>query len=421
MEPIVADIEPRLAVDDIEKLLRIHFVLTETDERGPGIIDFVEALPDRVRRIKTAITQDVETRRGEIRGHIDWQRTIKQRYRSPYPDSTRYTCRESSKNFEIDENLVLASLLSVVHEIVFDDLQPVLDDASDYRWLDVWLNSEQNLLGVLNRVFRENVYLQRIETDGVRVTDRMIRSVKRSRSPLYREAALLLDRYRRLLRYELDPKEAKELLKTTFIRPEREDLLFELYWIFRVLSTYDSIRFKLVDGTSDVVAHWETDESRYVLYHDSTGSAYTRFHEDLRTVDEPRKDGYLYRMTEVIERWQKLGHRLLDIDGSDTLWGGRPDILIEKYPRDQSMPDEVFIGEVKYTRSRSYAAQGLRELLEYMALVKSSDEYVEAKSEVLTSTRVHGLLFVDRIDSRGTSEKSSISIKQFGDTIDQPI
>jgi hypothetical protein len=154
-----------------------------------------------------------------------------------------------------------------------------------------------------------------------------------------------------------------------------------------------------LEGGSDLVASWETtDGSQYALYHDSTGSASLSFSEGLATIEQPEEDGYLYRTIQITERWQHLAKEHFGIAGHGTLWGGRPDILIERYPPATEQPMEVFVGEVKYTTDRSYSAQGLRELLEYMAFVRSNADYLEDADDVLTSNRVKGALFVDRVE-----------------------
>ncbi|MGC9316376.1 MAG: hypothetical protein ACP5G4_12235, partial [bacterium] len=49
--------QPNLNIDDVRKLLRIHFALTKSDDpENPGVIDFLEKLPQRIRRIKTTVS-----------------------------------------------------------------------------------------------------------------------------------------------------------------------------------------------------------------------------------------------------------------------------------------------------------------------------------------------------------------------------
>lgn len=421
LDPVVKDIDPDLNIDDLEMLLRVHFVLTggeNRDSEAPGVIDFVEQLQDRLRRIKTTVTKETNIHRGEIRGRIDWQQTIKERCRGNYADSTRFACQQSRENYNIEENIILKQLLATIHEIVFDDLAYALDREDEYRWLGDWIDSQSELHTVLDTVFRENIYLQRIGSDDVRITDRMIESVKKSRISLYEEAAHLLDRYRRLMEYDVAPEEAKELLANAFIAPEKTETLFELYWIFQLLQAYDDVQFKLLDGSesSNLVAKWTTDASIYRLYHDSTGSL--TYSERLTDVEQPNDDGYLYRSIAVVNEWQRLSDELLDRGSTDGLWGGRPDIVLERDSRETGEIEDVFVGEVKYTRDADYAAQGLRELLEYMAYVKDArgEEYVEKQDDLLDSERVHGLLFVDKLSEKQASEED-ISILELDDEL----
>jgi tellurite resistance-related uncharacterized protein len=205
------------------------------------------------------------------------------------------------------------------------------------------------------------------------------------------------------MNYELDSAEARDILNHTLIAPENTETLFELYWVFRVLAAYEDVEYRvLTDGRDrpSTIATWEQDESRFVLSHDSTGESLT-FSESIDSAEiEP--DGYLYRMDQVLTRWQSLSEDILGRGGSNSLWGGRPDIVLERYQKteaDNWELEQVFLGEVKYTQNIDYVATGLRELLEYIAFVKRSttDEYVESPDELLESVTVKGLLFVDEL------------------------
>jgi len=82
---------------------------------------------------------------------------------------------------------------------------------------------------------------------------------------------------------------------------------------------------------------------------------------------------------------------------------------------------EVFVGEVKYTTDRSYSAQGLRELLEYIAFVRSNADYLEDADDVLTSNRVKGALFVDRVEESVPISGEEIPIVDFGEPVAKPL
>jgi hypothetical protein len=228
------------------------------------------------------------------------------------------------------------------------------------------------------------------------------------------------------MRYELDSKEAREILNRTLVAPEETDVLFELYWLFKILGAYDGVQYNILsdDRTNpSVVASWREDGYRYVVSHDSTGTGLV-FNESLAS-ESPEPDGYLYRMDAVLKRWRNLSEELLGFRSRDSLWGGRPDIIVERFDSaggDETL-DRVFIGEVKYTRDQGYAATGLRELLEYMAYAReraSPGEYVESAEDVLESVAVSGLLFVDDLDMAIESPEQ-ISIVQYPDDVGRVI
>lgn len=424
---VIGSAHDDLDIDDVETLLRIHFVLTdaEDDPARVGVLDFMRRLEDRIRRMKTTTAPQSLQHRGEVRGRINWQETVKTRARAGRIDEPVFVCTQPEEHYNIDENLVVKRLLTIIYSIVTEDLAHALENPEGYEWLEPWVTPAENsgsralesAAELLGRIYEQNIYLQRIDVRDVELTDRTIESVKRSRSQFYQDAAVLLDRYRQLLTHELDSTEAREILNQTLIAPEQPETLFELYWIFRILEAYDDVEYRLLTDSRDrpsTIATWVKDGSRFVLSHDATGAGLT-FRESIGSAAiEP--DGYLYRMKEVHTKWNALSEQLLDRSGSDTLWGGRPDIVLEQYSVTDSGSSEleqVFVGEVKYTQDIDYVATGLRELLEYMAFVKraGTKEYVESPDNVLESIDVKGLLFADDIDQNmagGPDEKIQI-------------
>jgi hypothetical protein len=233
------------------------------------------------------------------------------------------------------------------------------------------------------------------------------------------------------------------------------------------LDTFEGVQYRVLTdrrARPSTVARWDHGGYRYVLSHDAAGVG-TAFRESLDPASV-QPDGYLFRSAQVQSRWRTLAAELLGYDAGDTLWGGRPDIVLERYALDGDETDldaderdhgasrgghagddpdpvtqaeawtldRVFIGEVKYTRDVGYAAAGLRELLEYMAFVRhagAGGDYVEAPADVLESVSVHGTLFTDDLplDSpastldadagRGFSRDTdpSVDVVQFGETI----
>lgn len=408
-------IDPDLNIENLDDLLKIHFILTESKDQEPGVIDFIEELPERLRRIKTTITNKKNTLEGEVKGKIDWQSTIKTRNSTGCSNNTLFVCNQTKKNYETKENLVLKELLSVIHEIVFDKLNELEFKGKEIGWLDEWSEDKSDLKGTVERVFHRNIYLKRIKHEEIQVTERMISDVKKSRNKLYREAATLLEKYRKLLDHDLDSGEAKRLLKNTFIKPEKTEVLFELYWIIKIIKGFEEksdVNFKWIVKGENIIAEWEDQEHIYKIYHDSTGSL--NFSINLEDIEEPEKDDYLNRQKEVIEKWKKMSKDVFKQEKSNGLWGGRPDIILERYNKQEELK-EVFIGEVKYTENQQYALKGLKELLEYMALVKDKNsDFFENTEDILESKQVHGYLFTDKIELDHEQQENKIKIIPYG-------
>jgi len=401
-------IDPSLNIDNITRLLRIHFVLTQSTNSNVGVIDFVEQLSQRLRRVKTTVRRETEVLSGEVKGKIRWKDTVIQRYNQNPKDYTLFVCDRGERDYDIPENLVLKSLLQIIHSIVYEDLAVAFENK--YEWLKQWTR-EKELKTILTSLFLRNVYLKRIDLTNVTVNDRMINRAAASRLALYRDAALLISRYRRLMNYELDAVEARELLTNTFIKPEAMSVLFELYWAIKIIKQFEQfggVRFQLLEPGSKMVAKWEDNDYRYNIYHDSTGSF--QFHESTGSLGDVLKDSdnYLGRELKVLSKLEQM------VGIPQDLWGGRPDIILEKYTKDNQLV-AVLIGEVKYTDDQAYAIQGLRELLEYMAMIRAHGSYIEDYHNLFGKLQtVKGCLFTDRVAERIEGDKE-VQVVMFGD------
>jgi hypothetical protein len=406
--PFAQDIDPNLNINNIKKLLRIHFILT------PEVIEFITCLSSRLRRIKTIVTKEEKELKDFVTGRIDWPKTMRSRYSTNPKDNSLFVCSLPRENYDIDENIVLKTLLKVVHKTVHIDLKPAID--SNYSWLDDW-TERKKLREILHEVYSKNVYIRRISDDKLTPTERMIRATMCSRNALYRDAARLLQRYNKLTTFDFDQNEAKALLKNTFIKPDKTEVLFELYWVFKILGSYKDVKFNIIENEArGLVAQWTDTDNVYSLYHNSTGSF--RFFEAFESLNEPKRDGYLAREAKSVKKVVDLGYKAFGITPNDGLWGGRPDILIEKRRKATNKITSLFIGEVKYTDNKGYALTGLRELLEYMALIKEGTHYYTKLDEVFTSPNVSGCLFVDNLDGFEDTHQGTISIKCFGHPVE---
>lgn len=403
-------IDAEINIENIEKLLRIHFILTEEDdEHDIGVVNFIKNLPQSIQSLKTTTSKKATLFKGQIKGKIDWMKTVQARNNRNPNDSSIFICNQREKNYDIPENLVLKKLLQIIHGIVFEDIKFAIDN--DYQWLQNWVD-DKLLKDVLNRIFLKNVYLRRIDLTENRVTRRMVSDTLKSRNKLYRDAAKLLRKYQKLMDYDFERQEARELLNNTFIQPDKMDVLFELYWCIKIINQFDDPQFQLIEPGENIVANWKYNGRQYTLYHDSVGNF--EFSEKLDELYEKvsEQSNFISREIKVVKELRELADM-----GSNSLWGGRPDIVLEEQDENGKYVS-VLIGEIKYTDRESYAIQGLRELLEYIALVKKNEEYwIKGKNLFSDLEKIKGILFTDKIQDFGLNndEDDSLYLLKFGD------
>ncbi|WP_206777499.1 hypothetical protein [Halalkalibacter wakoensis] len=244
------------------------------------------------------------------------------------------------------------------------------------------------------------------------VTDRMIQKTLGHRNPLYREAAHLLLLYRRIMN-KFDEEVVQQLLRETFVYPEKEDVLFELYWVMKLIkANAEKAELQLIDGKRNLVASW-SDEYDYHIYHDSTGSKELQFSistEEVRETYHP----YIKKKVDSMKRSADLASTFFERNvESKTFWSGRPDILIEVYEKETGELQKVVIGEVKHTKNVDYAMKGLRELVDYMELVKGRDgEYLNERDDL----EMEGMLFVGdmEVEKEKRQGVSVVSVRDVG-------
>ncbi|WP_121615364.1 hypothetical protein [Virgibacillus halodenitrificans] len=378
-----------LHISQMDQLLKIHFMLK------PEVIAFVQDLPRFIRRFKTSTSVNQNVYHGQVKGQINWHRTLNEPARISTRDKTIFSVNERNREYAIKENLVLLETIQTLHKILFKDIDS--GHFEKYEWFREWSRLKQSL----HNVFTKNVYLSKVGSSEGKVTKRMIIDTLKQRNPLYNKAASILQEYRRIMDGDVNQTEIEQLLRETFVYPEEEDVLFELYWVVKLIkeNSTDS-ELELMDGRNNLVAAWEDDTLVYHIYHDSAGSSQIHFRT---STEEVRKHGhpFLDRKLDSVEQSTNLAKELFGRGfDTSTYWSGRPDILVEVYDKASSELKKLVIGEVKHTTRVEYAITGLRELVDYMKLVRNKNgSYLDE------SVRVQGMLFTEQLEGYDVQEK----------------
>jgi len=415
--------EVDMNIDDLETILKIHFLMPIRDkpelEDKLDVIEFMKELQDRIRKIKTTIRKEKERfQGGEIKGKIDFESTLKERLTNGSLDETVFICNLIDKNYNTDENQVLKTLLLTLQSILKSDkIKEVLKkDYLKKYWKEkkIIKGVETSYENILDKMLENNIYLRRISVDEEKVLkdERKLRRVAKSRNNLYSEAAELLIRYKKIMiDRDLDSTEAQELLRNTFIIPKKMDVFFELYWTIKIVKEYkkqsESFELKPIAEFTEknIVAGWEYEDYIYEIYYRVGMGADLdfSFRKKVKNIIEGLEscnvkingtnlfDTFIGRELKIIKHFDKMG------DEMERLWGGsQPDIVLKKIDKSTDNLEEIFIWEVKYTEKKNYAKDGMKELLEYISLVGLDDKAYTEKSENLFEEleKVKGALFV---------------------------
>ncbi|WP_311174159.1 hypothetical protein [Halobellus ordinarius] len=384
--------------EEYELLLDLHFILK------PDVISFVEQLSQRLRSIRTETQTTARTQRGGIDGHINWGSTVKTRYVSNPRDRSLFVTENRSETYDIPENLVLKKLLSVIYTTLQDSEEYL---KNDYEWVtNRWRNNE-DLIDDLQRIMDRNVHVRRIRSpETYEPTERMLTVAENSRQAIYRDAAMLLRTRQRL--FDGHPDELRSLLNQTAITPDNQARLFELYVLFRFVSTLEELQeaqpvFKTIKSGRQEVARINGRQD-IVLYHDMSASDRGL---SFRTDVDPT-DRELTRSEQVQRSARNVASAYFEKEFQNHT--GRPDVIILEVQSNDPIEYEYLIAEVKHSTREETIRTGIKETLEYLAFLRVNEEYVfgteDAASTSCFGSGWNGLLVVQDL------ERETLSIDQ---------
>ncbi|QTA37582.1 hypothetical protein JYK00_07570 [Thermosipho ferrireducens] len=377
-----------LNIENFERLIKLHFILLDE------VREYVKSLPFLIRTLKVSSSMNEQNSRESIKGKINWQKTIKERLNVGYNDKTLFSVSERNKEYNTKENIVLKKFIEILYTIIHYELNMV--EFEKYEWY----KDGKEINRIVKDVYEKNIYLNKVDTGNIKITNRMLENVKRNRNYIYNKTAKLFKLYRDYLSFKVNKLRLKELFEKTFIEIADENTLFELYWVIKVIKNYQKdYKMYIMDVKENKVATWEDNEYLYIIYHNSTGSNELVFKVYRNEIEDSKvKDEFFKRQVMIFDQFRTIGSKLFDDrEISENVWQGRPDILIEIRDTRTYELKKVIIGEVKYTTDKSYILQGLKELLEYIYFLKDKNgEFIYRTTN--QKLEVKGILFTDRIE-----------------------
>ena len=415
------------------------------DGQPIGVLDFISLLDHRLRSLDPVSRKEMEILKGHTRGRVDWNTTIKHRYSNSSVSSDEFACHVRRKSVASDNNRVLAALLQTISNII-NDLQESDVNLSGNSWLAVW-GSDQPAYSYLESAL-DNIFMKQFDVDHSDVSSRTIQAVRTDRNPFYREAAVLLEEYKRLDNKDLTEKEARKLLSTDIFALEDTDennsTLFELYWIFKILDLYPDAEFYPISDNSKLIAKWTEDEYQYRMYTEWDGKTtesdeekeLLKFKTHRRDYDEAKdrdlsvsRPGLFSRHSEVNRQNHKIGSSVFNLSPETT--GERtPDIVMLRTKDQTGEFAGVFLGEVKWSTTEENMRQGLEQTLRYGADAKLGDhlqrgfssdrKYVASNADPIASPELSLGFFVGHNSVIEQYPDGNIQIRGYDDSVRDP-
>lgn len=387
-----------LEIQDFDRLKKLHFVLYE------DVVDYIEKLPERLRRIKTVTNHDDEVVRGEVRGSVDWQQTIQQRAAVGYDDPTLFVVSNPEVEYDIPENRVVKKLLALIAEPLTEDIEAIKQE-----WRDMW--DDRDIVN-LQQTLAHNIYLDALPSpDEISLSSRDLTTARRSRHRLYAEGYRLYRLYDDLMNNRFDRQAVRDLLTETLITPTKDYKLFELFCVFgvvrRLQQRYPKMELQPIKPKMEALAWLDSPDRRVEVYYDQNGPlSFFEAYPDSDTLAKLGVPKMVQRQAEAFEAQERAVEDFLSRGSQHSFYSGRPDFLVLVYQKEgtseQTADDageltDVLLGEVKYTRSKRTFSRGLRELFEYLYFARKNDQYLFGEAGM--DSKVVGILCTDGVST----------------------
>ncbi|MFO7793866.1 MAG: hypothetical protein R6V35_02710 [Candidatus Nanohaloarchaea archaeon] len=379
---------------DYELLMDLHFILK------PEVVDFVRELPHRIRSIKTQTRNKSRTQRGSVDGRINWSSTIQKRYSENPGDRSLFVTENRTEHYDIDENIVLKKLLSIIYHTL-QEAGKYLEE--DYEWVNERWKNNRDLVDEMERIFERDVHVKRIKNpESYEPTDRMLHTAENSRQSIYQDAAELIDERRNIFNGKEDALE--DMLQETAVTPDDEETLLELYVLFKFISTIDdseseNFTLETIETGSQRIATFENEEKKIDVYHDSSASEKgIKFkfdpEDDVENRKYSRPEKVELKSREIIKDYFSQEQRNVT---------GRPDVILVEIIDKNSDDREYFITEVKNSTNEKRIKRGIKESLEYLAFLRDEDDFLN-KPGVFGGEKSGLLVVQDFEDDRDVAE-----------------
>lgn len=286
---------------------------------------------------KESVNENISSR-GNIRGRINWHKTIGERATAGN-DTSLYVYSQRAQIFDLPENRLLLYIIRQINEkarkFVSEDyinLTWYAEAEDDSKWVE-----KVSIISSRSARLLRNPYITKIG-NLYELSDRIIEQTKRCRSSHYKELAAIAERFVMCQRNPLSY--LNDELNGNIFEPLNYDTLYEIAVLFKTIYSC------LENG-------WE--ETRTGLIGSSSESVSTLVKNDRELVI------YYQKLPKLMAQISSYGPLMAEYGLSEKL--RRPDIILQIR---NGQYTEFIIVEVKRSQRREYLVDGSYKLLGYL-------------------------------------------------------
>ena len=369
----------RLERKDLDCLAVVHFLLSDE------VKEFIKILYAILRRLSHSTQRECIIHRGFVRGRVDWNRTLKERYSEKY-DPTIFVCRPSARIYNLAENQLLKLLLVKMRKLIEETaalprveeknikLEELRTEDGKQKWSDriSWMKFH------INRALKY-IYLREVDVLE-QANARMMRRARTARNKDYQKVVDVYSLYDKVVQ-RIDEDTLRGLVEKRVLEPLEKDALYELYVLFEVMESIGKPEeINLIRSGAKAIGTYRIGEKTVYVY--------------------------FQRVAGLLEESQ---YKQIFEDYALDVSSRRPDIILQ-FPEQ----NKFVIIEVKRTINKDYIVDSLYKVLGYLA---------DFKKHFGEEQKPKGVLVVWDIQQLRESEQevSILGHKQVGKFIKQII
>ena len=318
----------------MQLLETIYFLLSETVQKTVK-----ESIPKLLRCLGQSSEKMIAETKGLVRGNVDWNLTLKRRWREGFGNSTVLITRVSIKTYNMPEVQAIKYLLERINCCCVEVLSKLQSpkEAAYFPESEKWKDNVRSLYH-LTHTYLKSACLQNV-IPPTKITDLMLQKVRCARNAHFKSIYKSLLLYRRLFIQE-DRDTLRECFSQGVLKPLNRDTLYEIYILLMTIISFEQAgwiqeKLKLIGYGKGAVAQYKKDDRSGYIYYQTLPNS---FAENSLYVDIMRK----YKIDVSLRR---------------------PDILLELNYDNQCL---FKLLEIKRTQNKQYIVDSFYKVLGYL-------------------------------------------------------